>query len=134
MPKKTSLARISITIPADLLKVADRLARQLDRSRSWVLGEAVRRMAAAPPAPAPPAAVRETAPAPYLVTRPGLGEHRLQQLRSDMAMSVDDRVYAAEEANRLDWALRPPCPGIRVTFFDRYEDYLDWKKYEGIIR
>ena len=134
MPKKPSLSRISITIPADLLKAADRLATELDRSRSWVLGEAVRRWEVAPPAVRTPAVVREPLTIPYTVRRPGLDDSRLAQLRSDMALSVEERVLAAEETNRLDAELRPPCRGVRLTFFDRYEDYLDWKKYEGIIR
>jgi len=132
--KKSSLARISITIPANLLKAADRLARQLGRSRSWVLGEAVRRWGVEAAGPPGGSVVREPTPAPYAGHTPGLGEQRLIQLRSDMAMSVDERVFAAEEANRLDRELRPPCRGLRLTFFDRFEDYLDWKKYEGIVR
>jgi hypothetical protein len=134
MPRKTSLARTSITIPADLLRMADRLARQLDRSRSWVLGEAVRRWATTHTGAPLAQAVRETVQVPYASTPPALGEHRLAQLRSDMAMSLDQRVHAAEEANRLDRALRPPCPGLRITLFDHYQEYLDWKKYEGIMR
>jgi hypothetical protein len=38
-----ALARISITIPRELLAEADGAARQLDRSRSWIVADAVRR-------------------------------------------------------------------------------------------
>ncbi|HRN52925.1 MAG TPA: ribbon-helix-helix domain-containing protein, partial [Gemmatimonadaceae bacterium] len=38
------LARISMTIPPDALRRADRLAKRAGRSRSWVLTEAVRRL------------------------------------------------------------------------------------------
>lgn len=134
MPKKPPIARISITIPADVLKLADQLATRLDRSRSWVIGEAVRRFGAATPPTGATTVVRETTSAPYVTRRPGLGEQRLTQLRSDMTLAVDERVKAAEESNRLDRELRPPCRGIRLTFFDRFEDYLDWKRYEEIAR
>jgi len=134
MPKKPPIARISITIPADVLKLADQLASQMDRSRSWVVGEAVRRFGAATPPAGTAAVVREIAAAPYVARRPGLGDQRLVQLRSDMALSVDERVKAAEESNRLDRELRPVCRGARLTFFDRFEDYLDWKRYEEIAR
>ncbi|MDP2483978.1 MAG: hypothetical protein Q8W45_11960, partial [Candidatus Palauibacterales bacterium] len=62
------------------------------------------------------------------------GDARWSQLRADMALGVDDRVFASEDGNRLDRELRPPCPGVRLTFFHRFEDYLNWKRYEGIIR
>src|SRR5437773_439472 len=37
-----ALARITITLPQDLVATADRRAKQLDRSRSWVLAVALR--------------------------------------------------------------------------------------------
>lgn len=134
MSKREVLSRISITIPADVLKAADRIARRLDRSRSWVLGEAVRRWSDEAQVVPPVAVVREPTVAPYAANLQRLDENRLEQLKSDMAMSVDDRVRAAEEANHLDRLLRPPCRGLKLTFFEKFEDYLDWKTYEGIIR
>ncbi len=124
MPKKPPIARISITIPADVLKLADQLATQLDRSRSWVIGEAVRRWQAEADSP--------VGPAPEWVSPPESSRH--EQLHSDMRMTLDARVRAAEEANLLDRELRPPCRGVRLTLFNQYEDYINWKKYEGIIR
>ena len=41
----TPYARISITLPAEDLAAADRLAAQQDRSRSWIVAEAIRRYA-----------------------------------------------------------------------------------------
>lgn len=41
---KAKLERVTITIPQPVLAAADALAHRLDRSRSWVLAEAVRRM------------------------------------------------------------------------------------------
>lgn len=124
MPKKPPIVRTSITIPADLLKLADQLASQLDRSRSWVLGEGVRRWHAEADA--------EVLPATVWVSPPESSRH--EQLHSDLRMTLDARVRAAEEANLIDRELRPPCRGVRLTLFDQYEDYVDWKKYEGIIQ
>ncbi len=39
MPK----ARVTITIPEELLAAADRRARELDRSRSWVIADTLQR-------------------------------------------------------------------------------------------
>ncbi|HWA15733.1 MAG TPA: ribbon-helix-helix protein, CopG family [Gemmatimonadales bacterium] len=44
---KPPLERVTITIPQPLLAAADALAERMDRSRSWVLAEAVRRMVSA---------------------------------------------------------------------------------------
>jgi hypothetical protein len=126
MPRKPALLRTSITIPADVLKLADRLAEQLDRSRSWVLGEAVRRWKPEVEGGTP------TGSAPERGSQPELSRH--EQLHSDMRMTLDARVRAAEEPNLLDRELRPACRAVRLTLFDRYEDYVDWKRYEGIIR
>lgn len=47
------LIRVTATMPADLLKAADRLARRTGRSRSAVLAEGLRRVVAAPDLVAP---------------------------------------------------------------------------------
>ena len=134
MPKRPPIARISITIPADTLRLADELAARLDRPRSWVMGEAVRRWDTSSPATGATSTVREAAALPYTAHRPGLGESRLAQLQSDMELSVDERVLAAEEGAKLDRVIHPSSPGSQLRFFDRYEDYLAWKKYQGIAR
>jgi hypothetical protein len=48
----TNYSRISITLPPEVLAAADRLAKRLDRPRSWVVAEAIRRFAAGNPPPA----------------------------------------------------------------------------------
>ena len=53
MSAKPRYSRIAITIPAADLAAADAIARKRDRSRSWVIAEAVRRYASEP-APPPP--------------------------------------------------------------------------------
>src|SRR5256885_13079546 len=81
-----ALARISITLPKDVLAAADKRARALDRSRSWLIVEAIRAYVAAAPAQ-----VRETAATPYAATSPGLGPLRLAQLESDLRLTPERR-------------------------------------------
>jgi len=120
-------SRISITLPRDVLVAADKRARDLDRSRSWVIAEAIRAYASAP------AQVREPAAAPYAVT-PGLGSQRLAQLQSDLELTPERRVRAAEETARLGERVRGArAPANRLISFDRYDDYLEWKRKEGAL-
>jgi hypothetical protein len=120
-----ALKRISITLPKDVLDAADRRARALDRSRSWVIVEAIRAYVAAPASQ-----VRESAPPPYSVTSPGLGPLRLAQLESDLRLTPERRVRAAEETARLGERVRGAGPSHRLLSFDRYEDYVTWKRKE----
>jgi hypothetical protein len=118
--------RISITLPKDVLEAADRRARALDRSRSWVIVEAIRAYVAVT------AQVRESAPPPYGVTSPGLGPLRLAQLESDLRLTPERRVRAAEGTARLGERVRGSRGRAnRVLSFDRYEDYVEWKRKEA---
>jgi hypothetical protein len=85
MPRRQKYARIAITIPERDLAAADRLAKQLDRPRSWVLAEAVRRLAkswgSASGATAGNSPVSREDPEP-LTFAPGLSESRQAQLGS----------------------------------------------------
>jgi len=119
--------RISITLPKDVLEAADRRARALDRSRSWVIVEAIRAYVAASASQ-----VRESAPPTYAVTSRGLGPLRLAQLESDLRLTPERRVRAAEETARLGERVGggPRRSPQRVLSFDRYEDYVDWKRKE----
>lgn len=124
-----ALKRISITLPKDVLEAADKRARALDRSRSWLIVEAVRAYLAAPPAQ-----VREAAPAPYGVTSPGLGPQRLAQLESDLRLTPEQRVRSAEGTAQLGTRVRGASrPANRLISFDRYEDYVEWKRREHIL-
>lgn len=60
-----SLVRVTCTLPADVLKAADGLAKRLDRSRSWVVAEALRRYVIPQPAPAPSHGRVSESVAPY---------------------------------------------------------------------
>lgn len=123
-----ALSRISITLPRDVLAAADRRARELDRSRSWVIVEAVRAFLAAPRA-----RVREPAAPPYGVATPGLGPQRLAQLESDLRLSPEERIRAGEETARLGERVRRASGRAnRLITFERYEDYLEWKRTNDI--
>jgi hypothetical protein len=114
MNKSTPYARIAITLPAADLEAADQLAREWDRSRSWVIAEAVRQLVRAQSARA---------------SSPGLGDSRLQQLRRDLSLSPEQRVLAAEQTLRNVPRAQTAPPGPRM--FERYEDFLDWKNHRG---
>ena len=121
MPKAAPYARIAITLPKRDLAAADRLAQILDRPRSWVIAEAIRRLAAAPPLPSP-ASVSGTVAEPS-----GLGPSRLAQLTADLALSPEDRVRAAEETLRVsELGKRSRRESVRT--FDTYLDYLEAKR------
>jgi len=55
-----------------------------------------------------------------------LSPSRLAQFRSDMLLTPEQRVRAAEETLKL-YRLRQPNVPRRVISFERYEDYLDYK-------
>ncbi|MGD8817554.1 MAG: ribbon-helix-helix protein, CopG family [Acidobacteriota bacterium] len=118
-----SLARISITIPEELVAAADRRADALERSRSWVLVEALRRYLAAPAGEVHEAEV---------VYAAGLGSSRSAQLAADLRLTPEERVLAAEETSRIDEELERGTTRCRVETFDRFEDYLEWKRREEL--
>lgn len=122
MPSKPRYARIAITIPEQTLAAADALALERDRSRSWVISEAVRRYTAEP----------ATGPEPVAFI-PGLGPLRLAQLRADLRLSPEARVRAADATARATVG-RVRSRAKRVIGFDRYDDYFAWKRREEIDR
>jgi hypothetical protein len=118
-------ARIAITLPKSALTDADRLARSQDRSRSWVFAEAIRRLSALAKVGTDPGS-GEGAPAMQKFS-PGLGDSRLAQLRRDHALTPEERVRAADETLRLTERTSGPVVH-HVTMFDRFQDYVDWKR------
>ena len=135
------LTRISITVPKDLVTAADRRARQLDRSRSWVVAEALRgwlgsgEEGAGSGEPKRTPLVREPGPAyaaaPYVA---GLGAYRLGQLSADLALTPEQRVREAERTAREAELVTGRRRVDQVLTFDRYEDYLEWKRLRDIGR
>ncbi|PYP08027.1 MAG: hypothetical protein DMD59_13435 [Gemmatimonadetes bacterium] len=113
-------ARIAITLPKDLLAATDRRAKELERSRSRVIADAIRALLAAP------AVVREPTPA---YGTDAIGSARRQQLERDLARSPAERLRRAEEAARLARSRRPRR-GRRhqIIAFDSFEDFWEWKR------
>ncbi len=125
MPRKSPYARISITLPRDVLAAADRRAREVDRPRSWVIAEAIRSYRGGPPSPAvPPAEIEEVAVA------------RRRHLLADLQRTPEERLRQAAVLLRL--APRPGNrPRAQVIGFDSYEDFEAWKRarrVEGVRR
>jgi predicted transcriptional regulator len=123
MPKKPPIARISITIPADALELADQLADKLDRSRSWVMSEAVRQMART----SPHSTVREPVVNPYAGHEAEMETARLRRLKADLTTTPEQRLRDAEELVRLGRMVRPSRSRSQIIGFDSYEDYDRWK-------
>lgn len=131
-------SRITITIPGPLVEEADRRAAEVDRSRSWVLVEALRSYLAGPeverPAghgPTPATAVREPS-SPYIV--PGLGPGRLAQLRADLSLEPAERVRVAEETARSGPASTREPDMDQVISFHSIEDFHRWERREALGR
>ncbi|MEQ1691943.1 MAG: ribbon-helix-helix protein, CopG family [Gemmatimonas sp.] len=112
MTNRTTFARIAITLPAADLAAADRLAKQQDRSRSWIVAEAIRRYADT---------VTDG------VIQRDLGDARRAQLRRDLALTAEERVREAEETQRL--AERVTAP----TAFSSFDDFLAWQRSNETI-
>jgi len=121
-----ALARISITLPRDVLAAADRRARALDRSRSWLIVEALRTYLATPAGSAS-VGVRESDAPVYAVRE--VADARRQHLAADLKRSPAERLQRAEQLTRLARQVRPRR-GRRqqVIGFDSYEDFYEWKK------
>lgn len=119
-------SRISISLPQELLTLADQLARESDRSRSWVIAEAIRQLGEGEPRATPTGEGNRTAPN----QPPGREAAALQQLPLDLGLSAEERVREAERRGRST----PGGTGkIRnqILGFARYEDYLAWHLRTG---
>jgi hypothetical protein len=116
--------RVTCTVPAEVLRSADRLAARLDRSRSWVVTEAIRRLVAEP------GAIAAAAP-PQGLRRAFLAAEQAR-LTSDLAMTPAERVRISEAMARTAPAGRREPQHSRVMQFDTYESYLDWKRFAGL--
>ena len=123
---------MTVTIPADLVRTADDRARALERSRSWVVADALRRgLAAGPGEPDAAAGRRKTAgDADDWAAR--LGPSRVGQLDADLRLSPEVRVREAERTARVTELRARRRAGARVLSFDRYEDYLEWQRQDDL--
>lgn len=128
-----SLARISITIPRPLVTAADRRARELDRSRSWVLAEALRRYLGlgpqargeAEPGRVPARVSEPVAPA-YAARE--VAEARRRHLAAELALPPVERLRRAEQLGQLARQAQRRGRRHQVIGFDSYEDYYEWRK------
>ena len=124
-------ARIAITLPPVVLAAADRRARRLDRSRSWVIAEAIRRFVVEEPSDnSALAPLREHVTGYQAGPTGDLGTLRLAQLEADLRLTPEQRVVAAEDTGRLARMVRP-ATGQQLLVLDRPEDYLCWKRQDA---
>jgi len=121
-----ALARISITLPRDVVAAADRRAAELDRPRSWVVVQALRAYLSRPAGSG--TRVAEATPPPDSVRQ--AADARRRHLESDLALPPAERLRRAEELGRL--ARRSRAGGAsrrhQIIGFDSYEDFHEWKK------
>lgn len=119
-------ARISITLPEEVLAAADRRARELDRPRSWVIAEAVRAWDRGASDAAHARVVRESRAPAY-----GVGdaaEARRHHLAADLQRTPTERLRRAGDLARLARAARQGGPRAQIIGFDNYEDFYRWKR------
>lgn len=116
----STLVRITITLPKELLVAADARATRLDRSRSWVVAEALREQltggANTVRDPAVTYAAREVADA------------RRRHLKTDLRLPPEERLRRAEELGRLARSAQRRGPRQQIIGFNSYEDYYEWRK------
>lgn len=118
MPSKPHFARIAITLPPDTLRAADELAARQDRSRSWIVAEAIRQYAAAQQDGAEGAAMRGEQAA-------RLDPSRFEQLRRDLALTAEARVLESESIASVGRSHGAP---ESPRTFTSYDDFLAWRR------
>lgn len=120
-------ARISITLPKNVLAAADKRARELDRPRSWVVAEAVRAYLGSALAGGPsPGRVSEASEIVYAARE--VAEARARHLAADLRLSPTERLRQAEQLAHLAKLVRPRGRRHQIIGFDNYEDFYEWKK------
>lgn len=119
-----ALVRITVTIPAHLVRDADRRARRDDRSRSWVFAEALRRFLASEDAlaSAPP-----TASAQLPAFSAAAARAREQHIEAEQALTPSARLARAEELGQLAREQQGRGAREQVIAFDSYDDFYRWK-------
>jgi predicted transcriptional regulator len=126
-PKRSRLfSRIAITLPQDTLTLADRLAREQDRSRSWVVAEGIRRLAEEGLSRTS-GGVREARTRAH-VGRAQVAEARLQHLEADLRLVPEGRLGRAQELVRLARLVHPRANRAQIIGFDSFDDFATWKK------
>ena len=113
MSRKAAFERIAITLPPETLRAADELAARDDRSRSWIVAEAIRQYATR----------RGALSAPD--TSSGLGASRQEQLRRDVGLSPEARVLECEDVAAVGGTSPKPTAPLS---FSSYDAYLAWRR------
>ena len=125
-----ALTRITITIPADLVRAADKAARGQDRSRSWVVADALRRELGATTR-----RVREETAAPYTATphAEAFAAARTRHLAADLKLTPSERARRADSMGDLAESreLRPTRD--QVISFASYDEFYAWKTSRRIV-
>ncbi|MEN9509388.1 MAG: hypothetical protein RLZZ621_1951 [Gemmatimonadota bacterium] len=104
-------ARISITLPPADLEAADRMAAAQDRSRSWIIAEAIRRYAADIEAEAE--------------RSPDMGISRRIQIGRDLELTAAERIRDAESVEVVGTMQRG---GIEQPLrFANYAEFTAWR-------
>lgn len=123
MPRRPPVARTSITLPHPDLSAADRIAAALDRSRSWVFAEAIRRWGGAGEAPV--AAVPTQIAQPAVEAGPDLP--RALDPAVGLGLSPTARLQRAQELTAEFRRAYPRAERIQILAFGSQEDFRDWK-------
>lgn len=117
--------RISVTVPPDLVAAADRRAAELDRSRSWVVAEALHQYLAR----GTPQRVREPSPrytpAPTVDASADVAAARRRLLEANLRLSPAERLERAGDLATLAPARRSNRQ--QIIGFDSYDDFYEWK-------
>ncbi|MCC6929057.1 MAG: CopG family transcriptional regulator [Gemmatimonadaceae bacterium] len=114
MPRKLPHVRIAITLPPETLRAADQLAKRHDRSRSWIVAEAIRRYAAS---------LGDSSEVDDAAAR--LGPSRHEQLRRDVRVSPDVRVRESEEIVSVGGEL---AEQVSPRSFASYDAFRRWRR------
>jgi len=112
MSSTAPYSRIAITLPADDLAAADRLAKQQDLSHSWIVAEALRRYAAS---------------FEQGLAQENLDGSRRAQLRRDLTLIPEGRVHAAEDT--LLSTEQVTTPRIFATF----DHFVASRRADGVF-
>ncbi len=110
-------ARIAITLPPETLRVADELAALSDRSRSWVIAEAIRQYAA-----------RQGSTAAREDPASVIGASRLEQLRRDAMLSPEARVRASEEISAIGGTQGASITPLTFSSYNAFHAWLDQRE------
>jgi metal-responsive CopG/Arc/MetJ family transcriptional regulator len=117
-----ALLRITVTIPAPLVRDADRRARRDDRSRSWVVADALRRYLAGGEGDAP---VAHTEASVFVAAAE---RARTQHIEAEQTLTPSARLARAEALSELAREQQGRGTREQVIAFDSYDDFNRWKK------